>query len=203
MKKCKKIAVFASGSGSNFQAIADAIQAGRLEAEITLLVCDKPGAFVIERAKKAGIPSFVFQAKEYASKGAFEQEIVSKLRSHGVEFVVLAGYMRLIGPTLLNEYEGRIVNIHPSLLPEFPGKDAIGQAIKANAKETGVTVHFVDEGMDTGPIIAQERIIVQESETAESLQERIHAIEHLLYPTVLQILLTQGGITYGKKTGIN
>lgn len=203
MKKLKKIAVFASGSGSNFQAIADAVQSVELDTEISLLVCDKPGAFVIERANKMGIPTFVFNAKEYASKEAFEQEIVSRLKSHDAEFIVLAGYMRLIGPTLLNEFEGRIVNIHPSLLPEFPGKDAIGQAIRAGAEETGVTVHFVDEGMDTGPIIAQERVKVQADETLESLQVKIHTIEHALYPAVLQKLLTQGETTYVKKARID
>ncbi|XJZ28998.1 phosphoribosylglycinamide formyltransferase [Bacillota bacterium Lsc_1132] len=199
----KKIAVFASGSGSNFQAIVNAVQSSELAAEISLLVCDKPGAQVIERAEKAGISSFVFQAKAYASKEAFEQEIVFKLKSQNVDFVVLAGYMRLIGPTLLNEYEGRIVNIHPSLLPEFPGKDAIGQALAAGVKETGVTIHFVDEGMDTGPIIAQKQVDINENETLESLQAKIHAVEHQLYPAILQKLLTQGGVTYGKKESIN
>lgn len=203
MKKRKKVAVFASGSGSNFQTLVDEAEAGQLDADIAILVCDKPNAFVIERADKAGIPSFVFQAKAYASKEAFEQEIVSELKSQQIELIVLAGYMRLIGPTLLSEYEGRIVNIHPSLLPEFPGKDAIGQALAAGAQVTGVTVHFVDEGMDTGPIIAQERVKVDSEETKESLQEKIHAVEHKLYPAVLQKIVSQGGITYGKKTSIN
>lgn len=203
MKKRKRVAVFASGSGSNFQTLVDEAKAGQLDADIAFLVCDKPSAFVIERADKAGIPRFVFQAKAYASKEAFEQEIVSELKSQQIELIVLAGYMRLIGPTLLSEYEGRIVNIHPSLLPEFPGKDAIGQALAAGAQVTGVTVHFVDEGMDTGPIIAQERVKVESEETKESVQEKIHAVEHKLYPAVLQKIVTQGGITYGKKTSIN
>ncbi len=203
MLKIKKIAVFASGSGSNFQAIIDAAQSDQLAAEIALLVCDKPGAKVIERAEQVGIPSFAFQAKAYASKEAFEQEIVLKLKSLEVDFIVLAGYMRLIGPTLLSEYEGRIVNIHPSLLPAFPGKDAIGQALAAGVKETGVTVHFVDEGMDTGPIIAQKQVEIDDNETLASLQTKIHAIEHQLYPFVLQKLLTQGEMTYGKKESVN
>lgn len=196
----KNIAVFASGSGSNFQSIVDVIQAGELDATISLLVCDRPGAFCLERAEMAGIPSFVFKAKEYSSKEDYEKEILTELKSNGVEWVILAGYMRLIGPTLLREYEGRIVNIHPSLLPDFPGKDAIGQALVARAKWSGVTIHFVDEGMDTGPIIVQERVRLDKNETRKSLQEKIHKIEHKLYPSILQMLLSQGGVTYDKKT---
>lgn len=184
----KKIAVFASGNGSNFQAIIDAIESGYLNAKICLLVCDKPGAFAIERAKKSGIDTFVFQAKNYASKQEFETEILNELKKYEVEWIVLAGYMRLIGETLLNAYEGRIVNIHPSLLPSFPGKDAIGQAYQAGVKVTGVTVHYVDEGMDTGPIIAQHPVIVEDHDTKESLEEKIHAVEHKLYPSTLKKL---------------
>jgi phosphoribosylglycinamide formyltransferase-1 len=196
----KNIAVFASGSGSNFQAIVDVIQAGELDANISLLVCDQPDAYCLERARMAGIRSFVFKAKEYSSKEDYEKEILAELRFNGVEWIVLAGYMRLIGSTLLREYEGRIVNIHPSLLPDFPGKDAIGQALAAKAKWGGVTIHFVDEGMDTGPTIVQERVRIDKNETRETLQEKIHKIEHKLYPSILQMLLTQGGVTYDKKT---
>lgn len=181
----KKIAVFASGSGSNFQAIIDA----QLKAKISLLVCDKPQAFCVERAKAADIPTFVFQAKDYADKEAYELEILHTLKEHGVELIVLAGYMRLIGPTLLQAFEGKIINIHPSLLPAFPGKDAIGQALEAKVKVSGVTVHFVDAGMDTGPIIAQRAIELSEDESKESLQTKIHRIEHELYPKVIQGLL--------------
>ena len=196
----RNIAVFASGSGSNFQAILDVVQAGELEANISLLICDKPGAYVIERAKAAGIPTFIFKAKDYSGKEDYEKEICLRLKELDVEFVVLAGYMRLIGSTLLREFKNRIVNIHPSLLPAFPGKDAIGQALSANAKWSGVTIHFVDEGMDTGPIIVQERVRLDENETRESLQEKIQAIEHKLYPAILQMLLTRGEITNDEKT---
>ncbi|MGG0720122.1 phosphoribosylglycinamide formyltransferase [Robertmurraya massiliosenegalensis] len=185
----KKIAIFASGSGSNFQAIIEAVKKGELHADISLLVCDKSGAYAIERAKNEQIPSFVFNAKEYESKEAYEKEILKKLQKHEVDFIVLAGYMRLIGTTLLNEFEGKIVNIHPSLLPAFPGKDAIGQALHAQVKVSGVTVHFVDAGMDTGPIIAQKAIEISEQETKESLQTKIHQVEHELYPQVIQQLL--------------
>lgn len=185
----KKIAVFASGSGSNFQAIAVAVQNGSLNAEISLLVCDKPGAFVVDRAEMIEIPSLVLSPKDFPSKEAYEAEILQKLLSLDVELVVLAGYMRLIGPTLLHAYEGRIVNIHPSLLPAFPGKDAIGQALEASVEKTGVTIHFVDEGMDTGPIIASEAVAVEADETRESLQKKIQRIEHSLFPVVLERLL--------------
>lgn len=196
----RNIAVFASGSGSNFQAILDLVQAGELDANISLLVCDKPGAYVVERAKAAGIPTFTFKTKDYPSKEDYEKEICLKLKDLDVDFVVLAGYMRLIGSTLLRECEGRIINIHPSLLPAFPGKDAIGQALAAEAKWSGVTIHFVDEGMDTGPIIVQERVRLEEGETRESLQRKIQGIEHKLYPSILQMLLQQGEITNDEKT---
>lgn len=186
----KNIAVFASGSGSNFQAILDAINNGSLEADIKLIVSDQKNAYAIERAKAAQIPQFVFTAKDYINKEEYEKEIVHELKKYGVEFIVLAGYMRLIGPTLLKEYEGRIVNIHPSLLPAFPGKDAIGQALAARVKVSGVTIHFVDEGMDTGPIIAQQAVSIEDCETRESLQRKIQAVEHKLYPEVLQKLFS-------------
>ncbi|SFB23610.1 MULTISPECIES: phosphoribosylglycinamide formyltransferase [unclassified Bacillus (in: firmicutes)] len=186
----RDIAVFASGSGSNFQAIIDAVIVGTLHANIKLLVCDRPEARVIERAKENGIPAFVFSPKDFANKEAFEQVILREMKKYNVSYIVLAGYMRLIGPTLLGQYSGRIINIHPSLLPAFPGKDAIGQALESKVKETGITIHFVDEGMDTGPIIAQKKILLDEHETKESLQEKIHKVEHQFYPAQLQKLLT-------------
>lgn len=200
MKTEKKncIALFASGSGSNFQAIAEAVQQGEIPAHIALLVCDQPDAYVIKRAEQFNIPVFSFRAKDYASKAEFEQEIVERLREARVDFIFLAGYMRLIGDTLLNAYRGKIVNIHPSLLPAFPGKDAIGQAFNARVKIAGVTVHFVDEGMDTGPIIDQESVRMAGDETRESLQKKIQAVEHELYPRVIKKLLTEAvmeGIT--------
>jgi phosphoribosylglycinamide formyltransferase-1 len=184
----KRLAVFASGNGSNFQSIADAIKSGTLEAEICLVVCDREDAYVLERAKLENINLFSFTAKNYANKGEFETEILEKLRQHDVDFIILAGYMRLIGPTLLEKYSQRIVNIHPSLLPSFPGKDAIGQAFDAGVKETGVTVHYVDDGMDTGPIIAQKTVPILDGDTKDILQKRIQETEHDMYPSVLQQL---------------
>lgn len=185
----KKIAVFASGSGSNFQAIAVAAQAGILNAEISLLVCDKPGAFAVDRAEMLRIPALVISPKSFPSKAAYEAEILQKLAGLEIDLIVLAGYMRLIGPTLLEAYERKIVNIHPSLLPAFPGKDAIGQALAAGVETTGVTIHYVDEGMDTGPIIASASVKVEAGETRESLQKKIQRIEHSLYPEILEELL--------------
>jgi phosphoribosylglycinamide formyltransferase-1 len=186
------LAVFASGSGSNFQAIVDSIKSGELKAEITLLVCDKLEAKVIERAKKEGIPTFSFSPKSYETKMQYEEAILQQLQNHKVDWIILAGYMRLFGVTLLHAYEGRIVNIHPSLLPAFPGKDAIGQAFAARVKVTGVTIHFVDEGMDTGPIIAQEVVRIEKDDTNESLQSKIQRVEHALYPKTIQALVTGG-----------
>lgn len=180
--------MFASGSGTNFQAIADAARKGDLHAEIVLFVCDRPDAYSIQRAQNEQVPQFVFSAKDYAGKAEYEREILQRMMESGAEYIILAGYMRLIGPTLLKEFEGRIINIHPSLLPAFPGKDAIGQALSAKVKVSGVTVHYVDEGMDTGPIIAQAPVSIAADETLESLQKKIHEVEHKLYPQVLQSL---------------
>ncbi len=181
------IAVFASGSGSNFEAIVQATRDGRLAGvDVSLLVCDKPGAYVIERAARLGVPCRVFDPKSYPDKAAYETELVETLRERGISFVVLAGYMRLVGPVLLSAYEGRMINLHPSLLPAFPGKDAIGQALAYGVKQTGVTVHFVDAGMDTGPIISQVAVPVGEEDTAETLADRIHQVEHELLIDVLR-----------------
>lgn len=183
-----RIAVFASGSGSNFQAIADAIASGRLDAELALLVCDRPKAKVVERAAACGVETFAFRPKDYSSKEAYETEIVAKLREKQVDLVVLAGYMRIVSDTLLGPYEGRMINIHPSLLPSFPGLDAIGQAIAHGVKITGVTVHVVDGGMDTGPIIAQRAVAIAEDDTSETLEAKIHPVEHELYPAVIRAI---------------
>jgi phosphoribosylglycinamide formyltransferase-1 len=193
----KRIAVFASGSGSNFQAIAEAVENGTLQADIQLVVCDKPGAIVVERARKLQIPIFTFMPNTFQSKAHFEKEIVRELEAYEIDFIVLAGYMRLVGDVLLHAFEGRIVNIHPSFLPAFPGKDAVGQALEANVAETGVTIHFVDSGMDTGPIIEQVKIPVLPGDTRDTLQLRIQKAEHQLYPVVIHKLLqkdTIGGI---------
>ncbi|WP_332645937.1 phosphoribosylglycinamide formyltransferase [Lysinibacillus sp. 54212] len=185
-----KIAVFASGSGSNFQAIQEAIERGDLHASIELVVTDKPGAYVVTRANNSNIPVLELSPKTFESKAAYEEAIIAELRALGVEWVVLAGYMRLVSDVLLNAYSNRIINIHPSLLPSFPGKDAIGQALEHGVKVTGVTVHYVDAGMDTGPIIAQAAVEVVDG-NREATEERIHSVEHALYTKTLQNLFSK------------
>lgn len=182
-----KFAVFASGSGTNFQAIYDAIQEGSLAGEAVLVVTDKPDALIVERAAKADIETLAIKPSSLPSKTAYEKAILEKLNGLNVEWIVLAGYMRLIGDVLLQAFPNRIVNIHPSLLPSFPGKDAIGQAMEHGVKVTGVTVHYVDSGMDTGSIIAQQAVEVVEG-NREQTEERIHAVEHELYMKTLQEL---------------
>ena len=181
-----RIAVFASGNGSNFQALADAAREGRLGADIRLLVCDRPNAFVVQRAEAAGIPAYVFRPRDYPSRETYEKEILAELERLGIELVVLAGYMRILTNVLVDAYAGCMINIHPSLLPAFPGVNAIRQALEYGVKVTGVTVHFVDGGVDTGPIIAQEALAVEENDTEETLAERIHRIEHRLLQEVVR-----------------
>lgn len=185
----KKFAVFASGNGSNFEAIAKRMREENWDAELSLLVTDKPQAKAVERAEALKIPSFAFEPSAFENKAAFERAIIEQLRLHGVELIVLAGYMRLIGDTLLEAYGGRIINIHPSLLPAFPGIDAVGQAHRAGVKVAGITVHYVDEGMDTGPIIAQKAFEIQENDTLEGMEHTIHELEHKWYPSVVKQLL--------------
>ncbi|XEC95634.1 phosphoribosylglycinamide formyltransferase [Paenibacillus tarimensis] len=181
-----KVAVFASGQGTNFQALADAVEAGRLDVTIGLLVCDKPSAPVAERARCAGVESWLFSPKEYASREAYETEILAELQRRGIELIVLAGYMRILTPVLVEPYYGRMINIHPALLPSFPGINGIRQALEYGVKLTGVTVHYVDGGMDSGPIIAQRAVEVADGDTEDSLEQRIHAAEQVLLPWVVQ-----------------
>ena len=187
MSQGPRFAVFASGSGSNFQAILEAMNRGELNGELVLVFSDKPDAYVLERSRNAGVEAVAISPSTYPSKTAYEQAILEQLLERDVEWIVLAGYMRLIGEVLLNAYENRIVNIHPSLLPSFPGKDAIGQAMEHGVKITGVTVHLVDSGMDTGPILAQQAVEVVE-DNKEATEKRIHAAEHGLYAKTLQHL---------------
>lgn len=185
-----KIAVFASGSGSNFAAIAEACRLGELNAEIVLMVTNKPEAYVVERAEQAGISVAAFRPKEFNSKDTYEEAILEALRASGAEWLVLAGYMRLIGQPLLKAYPSNIVNIHPSLLPSFPGIDAIEQAVEHGVKVTGVTVHLVDEGMDTGMILAQRAVNVVDGDVNKTA-EAIHAVEHDLYKETLNNLFSR------------
>lgn len=187
MRKKYKIAVFASGSGSNFEAIAMACIKKRINAEVALCVCDKPGAYVTQRAKKLGIPVLELKPKEFSSKEEYEKEILKELKEFDVDLICLAGYMRIIGIILLSEYENRIINIHPSLLPAFPGVDAIGQALDCGVKVFGVTIHYVDKTLDGGKIISQ-AAIPYDGNDREEIESMIHAREHALYVSTLQTL---------------
>ena len=184
-----KIAIFASGYGSNFEAIATATLAGVIPAEVALMVCDKPQARVVEVAQRMGIPSFVFSAKDYASKADYEREIVSRLREAEVELICLAGYMRIVGEELLSAYEGHIINLHPSLLPAFKGARAIEQAMEYGVKVFGASIHYVDSSLDGGRIIAQ-RAFEYDGNDLEELERRIHAIEYPLYVETLRKIIT-------------
>ena len=188
-----RLAVLASGSGSNFQAIAEAISAGQIEAELVLLFADHQDAFALTRAKKLGVPAFAAELQDFANKTAYEAHLLELLQAHSVDLIALAGYMRIMGAKLLQAFAGQIVNIHPSLLPAFPGRQGIRDAFDARVSVTGVTVHYVDEGIDTGPIIAQREVLVLPDDTVDSLAERIHVVEHELYPEVLAQLAKELG----------
>ena len=177
----KKIAVFASGNGSNFQVIAE-------EFPVEFVFSDHRDAYVLERAGKLGVKSYAFELREFDSKAAYEQAIVDLLEEHQIDLVCLAGYMKIVGPTLLSAYEGRIINIHPAYLPEFPGAHGIEDAWNAGVTESGVTIHWVDSGVDTGKVIKQVRVPRLADDTIESFEARIHATEYQLYPQVLESL---------------
>lgn len=187
----KRIAIFASGSGSNFEALVQACEKKEINAAVVLMVCDKKKAYVCERAKNHNIDSFVFSAKNYASKEEYEAEIVKKLDEYKIDLVCLAGYMKLCGNVLLNAYEGKIINIHPALLPSFKGAHGILDAYNYGVKVFGVTVHYVDSGMDSGKIIDQMSFHVEDNDTLETIESKIHAIEHVLYPSVVKRLVEE------------
>ena len=184
----RRLAVFASGSGTNFEAIVTACERGVLDAEVVLMVCDKPGAKVVERAAEHGVAAFVFAPKQYASKADYEREIIARLDAAGVELVCLAGYMRIVGDVLLGAYGGRIINIHPSLLPAFRGAHAIEQALEYGVKVFGVTIHYVDAELDGGRIIAQ-RAFPYEGDDIGELEAMIHAVEYPLYIETIKKLI--------------
>lgn len=183
-----RIAVFASGTGSNFEAIATACQRGEIDAQVVLMVCDKPQAEVVAKAERLGIESFVFSPKDYASKADFETEIVSLLDKAQVELICLAGYMRIVGDTLLSAYEGKIINIHPSLLPAFAGARAVEQALEYGVKVFGITIHWVDHTLDGGKIIAQ-RAFEYYGDSAEEIHRIGQQIEHKMYVETIKKIL--------------
>ena len=192
-----RIAVFLSGHGTNMEALAEKIRSGDLEAEIVFAASDNPDAGGLERAEALGIETkrYPFQLN---GRTACEEEMARDIEKERIDWIVLAGFMRILSPEFVSRFSGKIINIHPSLLPAFPGKDAIGQAWRYGVKVTGVTVHLVDERVDHGPILAQEAIPVETGETVESLESRIHEIEHRLYWQTLSNLFN-GKIQFSER----
>jgi phosphoribosylglycinamide formyltransferase 1 len=180
------LGVLVSGSGSNLQAVIDAVAGGTLRATLGVVISNVPTAKALDRARAAGVPAVVIDHKAHASRASFDAAVVDVLRSHGVTCVVLAGFMRLVTPTLLDAFPHRVVNIHPALLPAFPGVHAQAQALAYGVRVTGCTVHFVDAGTDTGPIIAQAVVPVLDGDDEPTLRDRILVKEHELLPEVLQ-----------------
>lgn len=185
-----RIAVLGSGSGTNCQCIIDACRDGALRGEVVCVISDVEDAFILERARKAGIPAHYVSAAPFKTKleGAAEEEYLRVLKAHGAEAVALAGFMRIVKRGLLEAFPNRVLNIHPALLPAFPGMESWKQALDYGAKVAGCTVHLVDEGTDTGPIVVQRAVRVMEDDTPASLHERIQVEEHQAYPQALQLV---------------
>ena len=181
------LGVLVSGRGSNLQAILDAINADRLTAKIGVVICDNPEANALRKVAGTGIPTAVIERRSFAAKQEFEEAVIAQLDLHHVELVVLAGFMRILSPRFINRFPARIMNIHPALLPAFPGLDAQQQAIDYGVKVSGATVHFVDEGMDSGPIILQEAVPVEADDDVTTLSERILHLEHRLYVRAIRL----------------
>ena len=182
-----KLGVMCSGRGTDLQSIIDAIQNGELDAEISIVLTDKPNVMALERAEKAGIKNICVDRKKFASRADFETELLKNLE--GVDLVVLAGFMRILSPDFVRRYEGRLMNIHPSLLPAFPGAHAHRDVLAYGVKISGCTVHFVDEGTDSGPIILQAAVEVKDDDTEETLSARVLEQEHVIYPKAIKLFV--------------
>jgi phosphoribosylglycinamide formyltransferase-1 len=180
-----RLAVFASGHGTNFQRLAECVASGQIDAKLVCLLTDQPQAFVVARAKRLNIPVVAVRLADFADKVAYEAAILEALQQYGVDVIALAGYMKIVGQTLLDAYQNRIVNLHPAYLPEFPGAHGIDDAFQAGVDQSGVTVHLIDAGIDTGPILKQVRVPRLASDSMEDFEQRIHEAEYALYPQVL------------------
>jgi len=186
----KRTAIFVSGAGTNMENIAKRVKAGELDLELALIVCDNPEAFALKRAAQFRLEPFVIDRKNFKDRAEFDAAISKKLREKKVELILLAGFMRILGPEFVREWKGRMINIHPSFLPKYPGVHAIRDAFEAKEKETGVTVHFVDEGVDSGPVIVQKKVPIKPDDTLETLEARVHALEYELYPEAIRLFLS-------------
>jgi len=185
--KTTRLGVLISGSGSNLQAIIDKCEEGDLPAEIAVVISNKEGAYGLKRAENHNIPGVFLPRKEFADESSYNNAILNHLKEHGVDLVVMAGYMRLLGKEVLDAYPNRVLNLHPALLPSFPGAHGIKDALDYGVKVTGITVHFANEVFDEGPIILQEAVPVLEDDTEETLAERIHDAEHKIYPRAIKL----------------
>jgi phosphoribosylglycinamide formyltransferase-1 len=181
------IAVFASGRGTNFSAIARAVKKGKVKANLALLVCDNPKASVIGKARRLAVKVALVKKEDFPVKQDFESKIIQYLEENNIDLIILAGFMRVLSPLIVQKYKGRIINIHPALLPSFKGAHGIKDAFEYGVKVTGVTVHFVDEEMDHGPIILQKEVPIAEADTPETLEAKIHKTEHRLYPEAIRL----------------
>ncbi len=196
------LGVLCSGRGTNLQSILAAIDSGDISAPVGVVLTDKPDAKALERAEKAGIPHFCVDRRQYADKQAFEEALVEKLRAHGVTLVILAGFMRILSPYFVHEFPGRIMNIHPSLLPSFGGAHAHRDVLAYGVKVSGCTIHFVDEGMDSGPIILQTAVPVMDGDDEDTLAARVLEQEHKLYPRAIALFLNGRLKVEGRKVRI-
>ena len=198
----EKIGVLCSGRGSNLASIIEAIERGEIRAEIAVVIADKADAYALERAREKGIPAVAVIYRDYAERADFERALLTELHTHGVTLVVLAGFMRILSPVFVHAYTGRILNIHPALLPSFPGAHAHRDVLAYGVKVSGCTVHFVDEGMDSGPIILQASVPVQEGDTEETLAARVLAQEHRIFPEAIKLYVEGRLRTDGRKVHI-
>ncbi len=196
------IGVLCSGRGTNLASILAAVESGQIPAPVGVVLTDKPGVMALERAEKAGIPNRCIDRRQYDNQREFEEQLVAALKEHGVTLVVLAGFMRILSPYFVHEFAGRIMNIHPALLPSFPGAHAHRDALAYGVKISGVTIHFVDEGMDSGPIILQAAVPVEDDDTEDTLAARVLVQEHKLYPRAIELYLKGKLRVEGRKVRI-
>lgn len=183
-----RLGVVISGSGSNLQSIIDKLHWGGDNIEVSLVISDNPGAYGLKRAEEAGIPTVVLPLEDFSDRAGHDLAMAAEMENHRVDLVVLAGYMRVVTPAFLGRFPGRVINLHPALLPSFPGATPIEDAMAYGVRVTGVTVHFVDEGVDTGPVILQQAVHINYNDTIEKLRERIHKVEHMLLPQAISLI---------------
>lgn len=198
----QKFAVFISGNGTNLQAIIDSQKKGEIKADLALVVSSNEKAFGLKRAETAGIKTLVFNPANYTNRQSVDRDIVIALKEHKIDFIVLAGYMRLLTPYFIKNYPNKIINVHPSLLPSFKGANGIKDAFTYGVKQTGVTVHFVNEKMDNGPIILQDTVKINENDTLETLEEKIHRVEHRIYPMAVALFADNRLTVKGRRVTI-